>query len=390
MRVAYVQGDSGVSGSMLLGALLHAGVSLDAVRASWRALRLPEIGLTSHQVMRPGGLALHVSLALPDLGELPFLPTLCDLQQYLDQTSMSPSSTPRRVGQIVTRVETALQTVYGVPVPSSALGPTELVELLYTGLGVVTGFDELAVEQCVAGPLNLGASAPNPLIAALVRGIPVYGTTVNRARSTVGGVAIVTSLATDFSALPAMTMAHAGYGASGEDGETGVLQLLFGDVATTVAADRIAILEANIDDMNPEFYETIALRLFAQGALDVTLSPMLMKKHRPANKLTVLAPLAKATELSHVMLRETSTFGVRVYEAWRQKLDRFSREVETRYGTVQVKCGILDGQLVQAAPEYDDCKRLALEHDVPVRLVYAEASRLAAPWLTVGTATDET
>jgi hypothetical protein len=106
-----------------------------------------------------------------------------------------------------------------------------------------------------------------------------------------------------------------------------------------------------------------------------------MKKGRPANMLTVLAPLSAIASLSRFILQETSTFGVRVYEVWRQKLERFSRPVETPYGVIPVKCGVLDGKLVQAAPEYEACKRAALEHGVPVRLVYSEAARLAAPWL---------
>jgi uncharacterized protein (DUF111 family) len=134
--------------------------------------------------------------------------------------------------------------------------------------------------------------------------------------------------------------------------------------------------------VNPEFYEAIFERLLTQGALDVTLTPLLMKKGRPANTLTVLAPLPAVAALSHMILQETSTFGVRVYEVWRQKLERFLRQVETRYGVIPVKCGVLDRRIVQAAPEYDACKRAALAHGVPVRLVYTEATRLAAPWLT--------
>jgi uncharacterized protein (DUF111 family) len=180
-----------------------------------------------------------------------------------------------------------------------------------------------------------------------------------------------------------MTIAGTGYGASAEATENATqgLQVLLGDVEGPPMAERIAVLETNIDDMNPEFYEVVYERLFAQGALDVTLTPLLMKKGRPANQLTVLAPLSAVARLSRLVLQETSTFGVRVYEVWRQKLERFSRPVETCYGVISVKCGVLDGRIVQAAPEYEACKRAAMEHSVPVRLVYSEAARLAAPWL---------
>ena len=109
---------------------------------------------------------------------------------------------------------------------------------------------------------------------------------------------------------------------------------------------------------------------------------MLMKKGRPGHKLTVLAPLPAVAGLSRVILQETSTFGVRVYDVWRQKLARFVRQVDTCYGVIPVKCGVLDGRMVQAAPEYEACKRIALEQGVPIRLVYTEAARLAASWLS--------
>jgi uncharacterized protein (DUF111 family) len=180
-----------------------------------------------------------------------------------------------------------------------------------------------------------------------------------------------------------MSITETGYGVLTEttaDAHQGI-QILLGDMEETSAAERIAVIEANIDDMNPEFYEVVFERLLAQGALDVSLTPLLMKKGRPAHKLTVLTPLFAVSTLSRVMLQETSTFGVRVYEVWRQKLDRFSRQVETCYGCIPVKCGVLDGKIVQAAPEYEACKRAALEYGVPVRLVYTEAARLAAHWL---------
>jgi uncharacterized protein (DUF111 family) len=200
-------------------------------------------------------------------------------------------------------------------------------------------------------------------------------------RTTVDGAAILTALATHFGPMPTMTVAQTGYGAAAVDEASLALQVIIGETASDAASDRIAVLEANIDDMNPEFYEDIYASLFAAGALDVTLTPLFMKKNRPGNKLTVLSPLTHVVPLSDLVLRQTSTFGVRVYEVWRRKLARYSREVATRYGIVPVKCGVLEGRVIQAAPEYDVCKQLAHLHHVPVRLVYAEAARLAAPWL---------
>jgi uncharacterized protein (DUF111 family) len=211
----------------------------------------------------------------------------------------------------------------------------------------------------------------------------VHGSTFFGELTTIDGAAIVTALATRFGPLPSMTLWRTGYGlVMPDDGASALhVQVMLGEVEGAVDGDRIAVLEANIDDMNPEFYEAIYARLFAQGALDVTLTPMMMKKNRPANKLTVLTPLDLANAMSQLMLLETSTFGVRMYEAQRRKLDRFWRDVETRCGVIAVKCGVLDGRIVQAAPEYDACKQLAEEHGIPVRLIYAEAAGRASAWL---------
>ena len=199
---------------------------------------------------------------------------------------------------------------------------------------------------------------------------------------TVAVAAILTAIASRYGPLPPMTLAATGYGAQDDAPDTPQLQIMLGDREGQGDAERIAIIETHIDDMNPEFYEAVFERLFAHGALDVTLTPLLMKKNRPANKLTVLSPLPRVGELSRLILQHTSSFGVRIHEAWRHKLERFHRQVDTRYGPIAVKCGTLDDRIVQAAPEYDACKQAAREHGVPVRLVYAEAARLAAAWLT--------
>ncbi|MEE9147270.1 MAG: LarC family nickel insertion protein [Candidatus Tectomicrobia bacterium] len=393
MRVAYVHGFAGVSGPMLLGALFDAGASLTTVQEGWRALRFPAVQIALQRVPLTDYTATSLTFSAPQSASFLAHHTYTDLHRLIAGSSVS-SATQQRLLSVLSRFADAVGRVHGWQGAAHALPAAYLPELLYMGSGVILALEELAVEQCLAAPLNLGAGCveeqqetfpvPRPLTAALVRDVPVYGDKVAGEHTSVGGAAILTALATSFGPLPSMTVARTGYGASVAEAPHPPrgLQVLLGDVDTPALAERIAVLEANIDDMNPEFYEDIYARLFAQGALDVTLTPLLMKKNRPANKLTVLAPLPEVSQLSRLMLCQTSTFGVRVYEVWRQKLERFYRQVETCYGVIAVKCGVLDGRIVQAAPEYEDCKRAALEQHVPVRLVYAEAARFAAPWLT--------
>lgn len=382
MRIAYVHGFAGVNGSMLLGALLDAGAPLAVVQEAWHHLQLPAVQVT----VEPARFADYTAtrLVCTDFPSETFLAqfTYATLYEFLEQR-IRPPRVRQHLLQLLAHFADAVARVHRVQEPDCALQSTFMPAVLYLGSGVATALEALSIDQLMAAPVNLGV-APHPLTAALVRGASVYGERTHAALTTVDGAAILSGVAVSFGPLPSMTMVGTGYGISTETSadNTRGLQVLLGETEALPTAERIAVLEANIDDMNPEFYEVIFERLLTQGALDVTLTPLLMKKGRPANKLTVLAPLPAVAALSHMILQETSTFGVRVDEVWRQKLERFSRPVETRYGVIPVKCGVLDRRIVQAAPEYDACKRAALAHGVPVRLVYTEATRLAAPWLT--------
>jgi hypothetical protein len=381
MRVAYVYGQAGVSGPMLLGALLDAGASLTTVQQAWQDLHLPEAEVTLQRGQFAEYPATRAVWTSPSLDTLLTQHTFTTFSAAIEQSALAPRAS-QRLRRILQHFADAVAQVRGVSEHACAWQSTFLPAVLYMGSGVVAALEALAVDQVLAAPVNLGASF-HPLTAALVCGASVYGTGNRQTMTTVDGAAILTGLTEQFSPLPAMTVVHTGYGACPDATEehTHGVQVLIGDIAEPRAVERLTVLETNIDDMNPEFYETIFDRLFAQGALDVTLTPLVMKKGRPANKLTVLAPLSVVPNLSRAMLQETSTFGVRMYDVWRHKLDRFMRQVDTCYGTIAVKCGVLDGRIVQAAPEYEACKQAAREHGVPVRLVYAEAARQAASWL---------
>ena len=384
MRVMYVHGYAGVSASSLLGALLDAGAPLTAVEEGWRRLQLPLGQVVLERVPLAEYTATRLVCPVSHLDTFLAQHTYTSLIEHIERSDLAGRTTPRLL-RLLSRFADAVARVHDAPEPHIVLHSTFLPAVLFLGSGVALALEALAIEQLLSAPVNLG-TGPHPLTAELVRGVPVYGDKVPGATTTVDGAATLVGCTTSFGPLPAMTIAGIGYGVSAEaTGDTTQgLQVLLGEVEGPPMAERIAVLETNIDDMNPEFYEVVFERLLAQGALDVTLTPLLMKKGRPANKLTVLAPLSAVASLSHLMLQETSTFGVRVYEVWRQKLGRFSRSVETCYGVISVKCGVLDGRIVQAAPEYEACKRAALEHGVPVRLVYSEAARLAAPWLLSG------
>lgn len=393
MRIAYVHGYNGVTGPLLLGACLDAGVSVTAMQDGWRALQLPEVPLTIQRTFHLDALATQVTFSTSTVTPFFTRQSYAALMAQVGQSPIAPRAQQRLI-HLLTRCVTTVARLHGVQEGGDvALQAPWMPEVLYVGSGVVCALEALDIDQIVAAPIPLSAGVPgdtpgslallHPVTAELCRGLPVYGQSAADNLTTVSGAAVLTGVATRFGPLPAMTITGTSYGLSTASAVSPRrLQLLLGEAIGDVGAERIAVLEANIDDMNPEFYEAIFERLFAQGALDVTLTPLFMKKNRPAQKLTVLAPLPAVAQLSQSMLQETSTFGVRVYEVWRRKLERFHRPVETCYGVIPVKCGVLDGRIVQAAPEYDACKHAARERGIPVRLVYAEAARLAAPWLT--------
>ena len=383
MRIAHIHGHGGLSAPLLLGACLDAGASLAAIELGWRSLGLPVAQVSTARVTFPQGAATRVDFSPDQTAEFLDRQPVATVLAHIDDCGLADRP-KRKLSAMLNRYGAAVERVYG---GDAAVRAEYLPEIVHLGSGVVLALEELGVDEVVAAPLPLGVRAEDtpllhPLIAELCRGASVQGQKQAEQATTVAGAAILTAIASRYGPLPAMTLAATGYGTQDDSPDAPQLQMALGDREGQADAEWIAIIETHIDDMNPELYEAVFECLFARGALDVTLTPLFMKKNRPANKLTVLSPLPHVNELSRLILQHTSSFGVRVHEAWRHKLERFHRHVDTRYGRIAVKCGTLDDRIVQAAPEYDACKRAAREHGVPVRLVYAEAARLAASWLT--------
>ena len=390
MRIAHVHGHGGLSAPLLLGACLDAGASLAAIELGWRSLGLPAAQVFPARVTFTHGAGTRVDFTPDQTAAFLDQQSMAALLARIDGSGLADRA-KQRLSNLLSRYAAAVDRVYE---SEATVRSEHLPEIVYLGSGVILALEELDVDEVVAAPLPLGGQwegAPlHPLTAELCRGASVHGQPLagkpcptHPQPTTVGGAAILTAISSRYGPLPAMTLAATGYGAQDNVSEAPQLQIMLGDREGQGDAEWIAIIETHIDDMNPEFYEAVFECLFAHGALDVTLTPLFMKKNRPANKLTVLSPLPRVNDLSHLILQHTSSFGVRVHEAWRHKLERFHRQVDTRYGPIAVKCGTLDGRIVQAAPEYDACKRAAREYGVPVRLVYAEAARSAASWLTL-------
>jgi hypothetical protein len=257
-------------------------------------------------------------------------------------------------------------------------------------VGAAWGIRRLALDRLVVSPLNLGGGfvkaahgrmpVPAPGTAALLAGAPAYGSDIPCELTTPTGAAILTTLASSFGLLPLLTVERVAYGAGQREiaEQPNLLRLILGQAASAVTRDTVAVLEANIDDMNPQFFEPLLDRLLEAGALDAFLTPLLMKKTRPASLLTVLAEPEAAEKLVALILAHSTTFGVRSRSADRWKRRRDFVTVTTPYGEVRVKRGWDGDRLAICSPEFEDCRRLAALAGVPVQTVH-DAARRALP-----------
>lgn len=390
MKIAYFDCFSGVSGDMILGALVDAGCPLGTLNEVLGRLRGLAISLSARKVLRGGIQGTKVEVHLPDARPGP--PLSYGTMREILEASPLEVEIKETCGRILERLaasETRVHGDRGGEVRFHELGDPDTVADV---VGAVAGLRILGIERVAASPVNVGAGTisgshgllpvPGPAAADLLKGTPVYGNGPRAELATPTGAALITSLSASFGALPPVRLLEIGYGAGEREFPElpNLLRLLVGEEdppGTGRSEEEIAVLETNIDDMNPEFFDHVFERAYRAGALEVYLTPVIMKKNRPGSLLSVLCPPEAADLLADLLLTESSSFGVRYYRARRRILDREVREVSTAFGTVRVKLGKLGERLVQTSPEFEDCKRLARERDVPVRVIYFAAQQAA-------------
>ncbi len=254
------------------------------------------------------------------------------------------------------------------------------------------GAEALGVDEIICSPLNVGGGTvqcahgtipvPAPATVELLADAPVYSSGLMKELVTPTGAAIVKTLASRFSSFPDMKIEKSGYGAGTRNfpGHPNVLRLTIGEVAShtlaaNTATDTVAVLEANLDDLNPQVFGYVMDRLFEAGALDAFAMPVQMKKNRPGTLLTVLCKPEHASTLTQLIFTETTTLGVRRREETRQTLARRWESVGTPWGEVRVKVASMNGTVTNYAPEYEDCRRIAMENRVPLKTVMQEAAQ---------------
>ncbi len=385
-RVAYLDCFSGVSGDMLLGALIDAGVPDTALRAELEKLHVPGWRLEVGRVPRAGIAAVKADVVVTD--PQPPHRRLRDVLAIVGASDL-PERDRQRGAAVFEALAAAEGRVHGIAPDDVEFHEVGAVDAIVDVMGAIVGLRLLGVDELYASPLPAGTGvvrsahgelpSPAPATLALLAAAraPVAGSHADAPFELVTptGAAIVTTLASF--ERPAMRIESVGYGAGAREveGRPNVLRLWVGERGDRVGV--MALIETNIDDLNPEVYAYVQERLFAAGAADVWFTPIQMKKNRPAVLLSVLCPLEREEACVRVLLRETSTLGVRVTEVRRHEAARETLAFESSLGPAEVKVKRLPGEPPRVAPEYESCRRLAEATGLPLTEVYRIVQREA-------------
>lgn len=438
LRIAYLDCFSGISGDMFLGALIDAGVSPEifertvaalGVGAKLQIARVNRSGITatkvdviagaeheplgsdisvrqhqhehSHQEEHPHSHAhehdhLHEHFHEHEHSQKhQHGRGLAEIREIIDKAAISESAKKSAIA-IFENLGRAESKIHDIPIGKIHFHEVGAVDALVDITCAAVGAEALGVVEIVCSPLNVGGGTvhcahgtfpvPAPATVELLKGVPVYSSGIQAELVTPTGAAIVRTLAKQFMPFPEMKIESAGYGAGSRDfpGHANVLRITIGESemisdknvsATQVLQETISVLEANLDDLNPQVFGYVMDRLLQAGALDVFGTPVQMKKNRPGTLLTVLAKPERADELAHIIFAETTTLGVRRREEQRQALARKWETVTTRFGDIRMKIASMNGTISSYAPEYEDCRRIASEQRVPLKVVMQEAIR---------------
>jgi len=371
---------------MVLGALLDGGLRIEELREALRTLDVPGWELIAEKVWKNGMAATYAKVRAQDTQTHRSLSTILEIiekSRLADGVKERASAVFRKLGE-------AEAAVHDVPLEKIHFHEVGAVDAIVDIVGACIGFAALGVEAFACSPLNVGGGTakmahgvlpvPAPATARLLIGKPTYSNGAQKELVTPTGAAIVATLCTAFGPQPPMSVAAIGYGAGTADleGQPNVLRLMVGEAVeerASAEAESIRVLEANLDDMNPQIYGYFLEKALAADALDVFATPVQMKKNRPGMLVTVLCRPEDEAKFHEMLFAETTTLGVRSYAAERRVLARQWDAVHTRFGDVRIKVGRLNGHIRQASPEFEDCRKLAEAQNVPLQRVMEEAMR---------------
>lgn len=375
---------SGVSGDMVLGALVDVGLPLVRLRTELKRLKLTGYRLEQRQVHRGALHATKITVVIQRGFDRPL--TLSRIQKILADSTL-PAVVKEQSRTVFDHLAEAEGQAHRVAKRDVHFHEVGVIDSFIDVVGGVLGCHLLGVTKVTASPVNVGAGTirtahgllpvPGPAVAALAKGIPIYSEGPRCELATPTGMALLRTLATSFGAMSVLESAQVGYGAGDADPEgwPNALRVFLGDETASSGrpTDRVVQIETNLDDLNPQAYEHVMAQLFAVGAVDVALIPVIMKRGRPGVILSCLAPREHTDAVLEVVLQETTALGVRIQELDRQVLPRRFVTVKVTGGSVRMKIGEVGAGWEKAAPEYVDCQKIAVRTGRPLKDIMDEA-----------------
>ncbi len=408
-RILYFDCFNGASGDMVLGAFLDAGLPLEELRRALGSLAIDGAAVSARRVLRAGVSATkfivdengahdhehghdhahahpHTHEHAPAAVAHHHHPhrSLTEIYRLIERSALSPAGQDRAKA-LFHRLGEAEAAIHQIPIDQIHLHEVGALDSIIDIVGAVFALEWCNADRIVSSALNVGGGmvnsahghfpVPAPATVKLLGNAPVYSSGVQSELVTPTGALLVTGYATSFGPVPAMTIDSVGYGAGDRDlpNTPNVLRVLLGTGTDQPNTERILVLECEIDDMNPQIFGLVMDRLYAAGALEVYFAAVQMKKNRPGTLLTILARPEDRETFTGIVFRETTTIGVRYHEVLRERLDREIVVVRTPLGPVKFKLARLGKTVVNAAPEFDDCLRIASERGLPVKDVQAAA-----------------
>jgi len=388
MRQAYLDCFSGISGDMFVGALLDLGLPLDRLFAELGKIPLGFYEFKRTRALRGNVVGTRVEIHIPAKQPSRKLGDIADL---IGHSTLS-ETVKQHVMEVFNRLAEAEGKLHNKPPAEVHFHEIGAVDSILDIVGTCVGLELLEVSALTCSPVNVGSGrvraahgslpVPAPAALELLKGVPIFSSGVEGELVTPTGAALIATLATGFGPIPAMKVERIGYGAGAREipGQPNLARLLLGQSTEPVAAqpgppgdEVVSVIEANLDDMSPQLFGFFVDQALAAGALDVTCAPIQMKKNRPGVLVSVLCAPETSDALAQMLFEQTTTIGVRIYEARRKVLERDLLSVETPYGTVKVKVAKREGKVLNVAPEYEDCQRLAMEKGVPLKQVMMAA-----------------
>lgn len=372
MKTAYFDCFSGISGNMILGALIDAGLSLRYLKEEFKKINISDYHLKVSPVKRGIISAKYFEVCCKkNKKEI----SLSSILKIIRESKLE-EDVKKISEEIFLKIAEAEAKIHRESLQNIHFHEIGAIDTIVDIVGAVTGLKKLGIKKIYSSALNLGKGnikcahgilpVPAPATLEILKGVPVYSTDVDKELTTPTGAAIISTISSKFSSLPLMKIEKIGYGAGNYNSDfPDVLRIIIGEELEKYEEEEIVVIETNIDDMNPEIYEYVMERLFKEGALDVYLTQIIMKKTRPAILLTVLTEEKYLDKMIEIIFSETTTLGVRIKNIRRVKLKRISEVLDTEFGKIKIKKsnkGI--------KPEYEDCKKIARKKNIPLKEIY--------------------